>query len=86
MVHNRLIDRDKHTNSNKEKIVAVPMREPIGRNSPIRIYEFGEKIHEKLIRDDEAKKAARERSGKMSGGKLGKPTLWAVLDLIGSVS
>ncbi|MCA9333843.1 hypothetical protein KC963_02245, partial [Candidatus Saccharibacteria bacterium] len=32
---------------------------------------------------DEEKKAKRERSGKISGGKLGKPTLWAVLDLIG---
>lgn len=63
--------------------MAVPMRDPIGRNAPTRIYEFGDKIHQKLVRDDEAKKAARERSGKISGGKLGKPTLWAVLDLIG---
>jgi hypothetical protein len=60
------------------------MRDPIGRNSPTRIYEFGDKIHEKLVSDDKAKKAARgERSGKISGGKLGKPTLWAVLDIIG---
>lgn len=63
--------------------MAVPMREPIGRNAPTRIYEFGDKIHEKLVKDDEAKKATRERSGKISGGKLGKPTLWAVLDMIG---
>ena len=63
--------------------MAVPMRDTIGRNSPTRIYEFGDKIHQKLVSDDEAKKAARERSGKISGGKLGKPTLWAVLDLIG---
>lgn len=63
--------------------MAVPMRDPIGRNSPARIYEFGDKIHEKLVRDDKAKRAERERSGKISGGKLGKPTLWAVLDLIG---
>lgn len=63
--------------------MAVPMREPIGRNSPTRIFEFGDKLHEKLVKDNEAKKAARERSGKISGGKLGKPTLWAVLDLIG---
>jgi len=61
----------------------VAMRDPIGRNSPTRIYEFGDKIHEKLVKDNEAQKAARERSGKISGGKLGKPTLWAVLDLIG---
>jgi len=63
--------------------MAVPMRDVIGRNSPTRIYEFGDKIHEKLVRDDKEKKANRERSGKVSGGKLGKPTLWAVLDLIG---
>lgn len=63
--------------------MAVPMREPIGRNSPSRIYEFGDKLHEKLVKDNDAKKAGRERSGKISGGKLGKPTLWAVLDLIG---
>lgn len=61
----------------------VPMRDPIGRNSPTRIYEFGDKIAEKLKSDNLAKQAARERSGKISGGKLGKPTLWAVLDLIG---
>lgn len=63
--------------------MAIPMRDPIGRNSPTRIYEFGDKIHQKLVDDDKLKKAARERSGKISGGKLGKPTLWAVLDLIG---
>ena len=61
----------------------VPMRDPIGRNSPTRIYEFGEKIHEKLVADNKEKQEKRERSGKISGGKLGKPTLWAVLDLIG---
>lgn len=61
----------------------VPMRNVIGRSSPSRIYEFGEKVHLRLVKDDEDKKAARERSGKISGGKLGKPTLWAVLDLIG---
>jgi hypothetical protein len=61
----------------------VPMRDPIGRNSPSRIYEFGDKLAQKLQTDNDAKKAGRERSGKISGGKLGKPTLWAVLDLIG---
>lgn len=61
----------------------VPMRDPIGRNSPTRIYEFGEKIHEKLVADNKEKQEGRERSGKISGGKLGKPTLWAVLDIIG---
>lgn len=49
-----------------------------------RIYGFGEKVHQKLQDDDTAKKLAYgERSGKISGGKLGKPTLWAVLDMIG---
>lgn len=61
----------------------VPMRDPIGRNSPTRIFEFGEKLAEKLVKDNDDKKAKYERSGKISGGKLGKPTLWAVLDLIG---
>lgn len=61
----------------------VPMRDPIGRNSPTRIYEFGDKIHEKLVADNKKKQEERERSGKISGGKLGKPTLWAVLDIIG---
>ena len=48
-----------------------------------RLYEFGDKIADKLKADDVAKKVARERSGKISGGKLGSPTLWAVLDIIG---
>ena len=63
--------------------MAVPMREPIGRNSPTRIFEFGDKLHQKLQDDEAEKKKGRKRSGKISGGKLGKPTLWAVLDLIG---
>ena len=62
---------------------SVPMRDVIGRNSPSRIYEFGDKIAQKLQSDDKAKRLGRERSGKISGGKLGKPTLWSVLDLIG---
>lgn len=61
----------------------VPMRNVVGRANPSRIYEFGDKIHKDLVAKDEKKKAERERSGKISGGKLGKPTLWAVLDLIG---
>jgi hypothetical protein len=63
--------------------MAVPMRDVIGRASPTRIYEFGDKVHKKLVDSNEAKQAERERSGKISGGKLGKPTLWAVLDMIG---
>lgn len=63
--------------------MAVPMRNVIGRSSSTRIYEFGDKIHKKLVDENTAKQAGRERSGKISGGKLGKPALWAVLDLIG---
>lgn len=59
------------------------MRDPIGRSSPQRIYEFGDKIHAKLVSENEDKQKAYERSGKISAGKLGKPTLWVVLDLIG---
>lgn len=61
----------------------VQMRDPIGRANPQRIYEFGDKIHQKLTDNNKEKQATHERSGKISGGKLGKPTLWAVLDLIG---
>ena len=59
--------------------MATAMRQTIGRNNPTRIYEFGDKIHKKLVATNEKKQAERERSGKISGGKLGKPTLWAVL-------
>jgi len=58
-------------------------RNIIGRSSPSRIYEFGDKLHKQLVIRNDAKKAAWERSGKISGGKLGKPTLWVVLDMIG---
>lgn len=60
-----------------------PSREVIGTATPRRIYEFGDKIHNKLVAQNQEKKEKYERSGKMSGGKLGKPTLWVVLDLIG---
>lgn len=63
--------------------MAYQMREPIGRQAPQRIYEFGEKIHQSLVDKNEEKQKSRERSGKISGGKLGKPALWAVLDIIG---
>ena len=61
----------------------INRREVIGRATPKRYYEFGEKIAAQLQSDDKAKREAYERSGKISGGKLGQPTLWAVLDLIG---
>lgn len=61
----------------------VPMRDIIGFATPKQVTAFGDKIGEKLVRDNAAKQAAYERSGKISGGKLGKPTLWAVLDLLG---
>lgn len=58
-------------------------RDIIGRQSPKRVYEFGDKVYESLKRTNELEQETHERSGKISGGKLGKPTLWAVLDLIG---
>lgn len=61
----------------------VPMREIIGLASPIHVTKFGDMIAKKLENDDKAKRAGRERSGKLSGGKMRKPTLWNVLDLIG---
>lgn len=63
--------------------MAVPMREIEGRSSPQQIFEFGDKIAKKLVADNKKKSEERKRSGKISGGKLGKPTLWAVLDLLG---
>lgn len=63
--------------------MAIPSREIIGTASPKRIYEFGEKIANKLVAENAEKMKAHERSGKISGGKLGKPTLWAVLEMIG---
>lgn len=63
--------------------MAVQMRNIIGRSSPQRVYEFGDKIQQQLVADNERQRKERERSGKISGGKLGKPTLWAVLDIIG---
>lgn len=63
--------------------VALPMREVEDRATPQRIYEFGDKIAQKLQADNKAKQEAYERSGKISGGKLGKPTLWVVLDMLG---
>ncbi|MGK2896075.1 MAG: hypothetical protein ACSLEY_00520 [Candidatus Saccharimonadales bacterium] len=59
------------------------MREVEDRATPRQIFEFGDKIAEKLKKNNDEQKASRKRSGKISGGKLGKPTLWAVLDLIG---
>lgn len=61
----------------------IPSREILSDGTPQRIYEFGEKIADKLKKDDADKRLLREPSGKISGGKLGQPTLWAVLDIIG---
>lgn len=61
----------------------IAFRESLGRAAPLQVSGFGEKIHEKLKTEDAARQLERERSGKISGGKLGQPTLWAVLDMIG---
>lgn len=59
------------------------MREPIGIANPTRIYEFGEKIGQRLKDQNKAAQEAHVSSGLISGGKLAQPTLWAVLDLLG---
>lgn len=59
------------------------MREIIGESHPRRIFEFGDKLHKRLQEENKQEQELRERSGKISGGKLGKPTLWAVLDILG---
>jgi len=59
------------------------MRELIGFANPQKIDTFGEKIHKRLVADNKEKQEAREPSGKISGGKMGKPSLWVVLSMIG---
>lgn len=61
----------------------IPMRDVIGSATPQRLYEFGDKIAESLQKEDALKREAHVSSGLISGGKLGQPTLWAVLDMIG---
>lgn len=61
----------------------IPMREIIGRATPKRIYEFGDKIGERLKKQNQEAQAAHTSSGLISGGKLAQPTLWAVLEMLG---
>jgi hypothetical protein len=61
----------------------IPTRDPIGRATPRRIYEFGEFIGKRLVKQNKAAQAAHTSSGLISGSKLGNPTLWSVLDLLG---
>jgi len=58
-------------------------RELLGRWSPVLVPQFGDKIAAELVRRDRA--ITREPSGKISGGKMGLPTLWAVLDMLGEL-
>jgi len=55
----------------------------LGEQSPILLPDFGDKIHEKLVEDDAVRSSAWERSGLISAGKLGQPSLWAILDILG---
>lgn len=48
-----------------------------------RVYDFGNRIAERLSSDNQARDLEHVASGKISGSKLGQPTLWAVLQIIG---
>ena len=58
-------------------------RELLGSWSPIKIDQFGDKISEELQRRDKAR--THTPSGLISGSKIGLPTLWAVLDMLGEL-
>lgn len=60
----------------------MAMRE-VPEANPLRVYEYGEAVAKKLSADDKVKREAHVSSGSISGGKLGQPTLWAVLQMIG---
>lgn len=63
----------------------IPMREPIGVEfaKPTRVFEFGDFIGKRLKKSNDEDKAEHVGSGLISGGKLGQPTLWSVLDILG---
>lgn len=61
----------------------APTRELMGRWAPIQIVQFGEKVGQELQRRN--KEAFRTPSGLISGGKMGLPALWAVLDILGEL-
>lgn len=63
--------------------VKIPMREPIGRASPRVIHQFSDKVGEFFKKENERAKAAHTSSGLISGSKLGQPTLWSVLNILG---
>ena len=55
----------------------------LGEQTHIKVDDFGDRISQKLLDDDVAKSAAYEKSGLISAGKLGKPSLWAILSILG---
>lgn len=61
----------------------IPMRDVVGTANPRQVMEFGNYIGKRLKKAHEAESKGRTRSGLISGGKLGQPTLWAVLDILG---
>lgn len=61
----------------------IPSRDPIGTATPRRIYEFGDYIGKRLVKQNQAAQAEHVSSGLITGGKLAQPTLWTVLELLG---
>lgn len=55
----------------------------LGEQHPLNIEQFGDKIHERLVNDNAARNEGYTKSGLISASKLGQPTLWAVLDILG---
>lgn len=60
-----------------------PSRELLGRWAPRQIHQFGEYAGKRLKKREEKAQANYKPSGLISGGKLGQPTLWSVLQILG---
>lgn len=56
-------------------------RELIGRWTPRQMHQFGEGVGKRLKKIDDAR--VHVPSGLISGSKLGQPTLWTVLQILG---
>lgn len=61
----------------------IPQRAPLGRANPKVVYKFSDKVGLFFEKQHEIAKSKRTSSGLISGGKLGQPTLWSVLDILG---
>lgn len=60
-----------------------PKRDMVGRWMPQQIHQFGELAGKRLKQREQAAQANYKASGLISGGKLGQPTLWSVLQILG---